>query len=66
MFTLFYNEIFDGVSFTFDYNNEVVDKEKILPYFTKIYKLPKYLEKVKLFFILFYFLVYFFFLSYFF
>jgi hypothetical protein len=66
MFTLFYKEIFEDVTFPFNYNNEVVDKDKILPYFTKIYKLPKYLEKVKLFFILFYFLVYFFFLSYFF
>jgi hypothetical protein len=53
MFTLFYNEIFDGVSFTFDYNNEVIDKEKILPYFTKIYKLPKYLEKVNYFYLIF-------------
>ena len=54
MFTLFYKEIFEDVTFPFNYNNEVVDKDKILPYFTKIYKLPKYLEKVNYF--LFYFI----------
>ena len=53
MFTLFYKEIFEDVTFPFNYNNEVVDKDKILPYFTKIYKLPKYLEKVNYFYLIF-------------